>query len=296
MTHAANNLWNSSLVHFFKDIKLAHSIFALPFVLSALIFIDFKWDPMSFLFIVLCMVSARSFAMGMNRFLDREIDQRNPRTKQRMIPNGTLAADKGLFWSLCFGFAFVFFSFQLSSTAGFCSPFVLLILGLYPYMKKVSWLTHWYLGLCLGLSPLAASVALSGGSKMEILLLALAIAMWTAGFDILYSLQDYAFDRTHSLKSVPARFGVRNSLFLSRFSFFVMITLLFYIGLLRGSSMVYFIGVVIISGILIWEQWIVRSSNEKSISSNIGIAFFNANACVGIIFFIFTLFDKYLTQ
>lgn len=291
MTENVETPLQKSLLYFFQDIKLAHSVFALPFVFASLVFIKFQWSIFPFIYIVLCMISARSFAMGMNRYLDRHWDALNPRTKQRMIPKGVLKSYQGLFWSLLSSLLFVFFSFQLNLLAGYCSPFVLIILGFYPLMKSMSWLTHWYLGFCLALSPIAASVALKSSVEGDVLLLSFAIMMWTAGFDILYALQDYHFDQRLQLKSVPTRFGVRKSLWISRFCFFCMLTALFTIGMLRQAGWIYFVGIFIISGILIWEQWLVRHSNEDAVSSNINIAFFNANACVGIAFYIFTQLD-----
>lgn len=296
MSEMRKHILPPSLSIFFNDIKLAHSIFALPFVLSSLVFLKFHWNLRTFSLIIACMVCARSFAMGMNRFLDRKWDALNPRTRVRMIPSGQLEPSKSLLWSLAFGAGFIFFALKLSPTAAICSPFVLLILGLYPLMKNISWLTHWYLGMCLGLSPIAAGVALNGSVSPELILLGLAITMWTAGFDILYSLQDYSFDKDFSLKSAPTRFGVRKSLNLSRICFVFMVLLLVGIGVLRESGILYYLGIFLIGSILIWEHWIVRDSNEELSSPNINIAFFNANACVGVIFFFFTLLDTYLKQ
>ncbi len=296
MNDSQNSLGKPSLLYFFQDIKLAHSIFALPFVCSSLVFIHFEWDLKKTLLIFLCMISARSYAMGMNRYLDREWDKLNPRTRQRMIPSGKLLAKDSLFWSLIFAFLFCFCSFQLNRTAGFLSPLILIILGAYPLMKTLSWLTHWYLGMCLGLSPLAASFALTGTMSLEILWLGIAITMWTAGFDILYALQDYSFDRQFSLRSIPTRLGIRKSLILSRLCFVAMLVILIYIGLLRHSGFLYFLGIMVVGCLLVWEQWLVKASNEDAISPHIQIAFFNANACVGLSFYIFTQLDVILTR
>ena len=174
---------------FAYDIKLAHTVFALPFVLATLVFVNFNWHLGTIFWILLCMISARSFAMGMNRYLDRKLDALNPRTQKRLIPDGKLSPQAGLRWSLRFGVLFIFSAFQLNLTAAYLSPLVLVILGAYPFMKHLSWLTHWYLGACLGLSPLATSLALTGALSREVCLLGLAVMMWTAGFDILYALK-----------------------------------------------------------------------------------------------------------
>lgn len=283
----------TSFVYFLRDIKISHSIFALPFVFSTLVFLDFKWELSKLIHIVLCMICARSFAMGMNRFLDYNHDALNPRTKSRMIPSGKLAAHKGLLWSLSFGVGFIWQSFQLNFLAGLLSPLVLLILGFYPKMKTLSWGTHWYLGFCLGMSPMGADVALRGKIHLETLFLALAITAWTAGFDILYALQDYFFDKNIGIKSVPTRFGVKTSLNISRFCFLIMVVFLFCIGLIKGKSVIYFVGVFFISLILIIEQWLVKDSDEEAISKNINLAFFNLNACVGLFYLTFTILDHY---
>ncbi len=276
---------------FTSDIKLAHTLFALPFVFATFVFIQFQWHIQSLVWILLCMVSARSFAMGMNRYLDRKVDAINPRTQRRMIPNGKLSAQAGLSWSLFFGAFFVFCAFQLNNSAGLLSPLVLVILGCYPLMKHLSWLTHWYLGGCLGLSPLATSIALTGKLSLEVCLLGLAITMWTAGFDILYALQDWQFDHKHALKSVPTRFGVQNSLQISRICFCFMVLILTSIGILRTSGYLYFLGTAIIGCILFWEHWTIRNPNPSIIASKMNAVFFNANACVSLLYFAFTQLD-----
>lgn len=280
-----------SLSYFAGDIKLSHSIFALPFVFSTLVFIEFDWALESLLWILLCMVSARSFAMGMNRYLDRNIDHMNPRTKNRMIPSGKLSPTSSLSWSLCFGGLFILSAFQFNTLTGLLSPLVLLILGSYPLMKHWTALAHFYLGACLGLSPMGASLALTGSIRWEVFLLSLSICLWTGGFDILYALQDQAFDKKHALKSVPAKLGVRGALYVSRLCFALMIALLCGIGHLRQSHLFYFIGVFVVASLLFWEQWIVRDSTEEKISPNINMAFFNINACIGIVYYIFVHMD-----
>lgn len=284
----------SGLSAFATDIKIIHSIFALPFVLATFVFIGFDWDLKKLGWIVLCMISARTFAMGMNRYLDREVDAANPRTINRMIPQGRLKAPVALLWTLLFGAAFCFLATQLNFLTAILSPLVLLVLGLYPLMKKFTWLAHWYLGACLGLSPIATSIAIKGVISLEVVLLGLAVMMWTAGFDILYALQDWQFDLQHNLRSIPARFGVTRSLWISRFSFAVMIFCLVIIGLKLVRGPVYFAGVFLIGLILVFEHWLVRKSSEEVLSSKINAAFFNANAWVSVLYYCFTQLDAFM--
>lgn len=238
-----------------------------------------------------CMVSARSFAMGMNRFFDHRIDAINPRTSQRMIPKGSLSPSAGLGWSLFAGFVFVGFSFGLSPLAGMFRPAVLIILAGYPFMKKLTWLTHWYLGACLGFAPMAVAIALNGYCSLQTILLGLAVTFWTAGFDILYALQDLEFDRSHKLKSVPAMFGPAKALVFSRVCFSAMIALLASAGMLAEMGVLYFAGVGVVAGILIYEHILVRDADATGHSKHINAAFFNLNAYVSVLFLLFTCAD-----
>jgi len=285
-----------SLVLFAKDIKISHSIFALPFAFSALLLkqIPGAHSLSQFVLLLVCMVSARSFAMGMNRYLDRQIDAINPRTKVRLIPSGQLSPNAGLFWSVVAATIFIAASFGLNNLAGILSLPVLLILGLYPFWKKISWLTHWYLGACLGLAPVAVGVAWGGQIYPVLVLLGLAVAFWTGGFDVIYALQDFDFDRRHGLKSIPAKLGPAKALVVSRLSFVVMVGLLVAIGQLITMGSSYYFGVAIVAGILAYEHYLVRDAKNDGHSKNVNVAFFNMNAAVGVIYFVFCLLDRML--
>lgn len=277
---------------FSKDIKLAHSIFAMPFAMTA--FIVAPMPPLSAshaILLLLCMVTARSFAMGMNRYLDRDIDIANPRTQLRMIPRGHLSPTQALSWSLIAAAVFVAAAFGLSPMAGYCALPMLVILMSYSLMKRWTWITHWYLGLCLGLAPVAVQIALMGTVTLPVVLLGLAVSLWTAGFDILYSLQDIAFDRTYGLHSVPCRFGPAASLWISRACFIAMIGMLGTVGVLAERGVLYYFGVAVVAGILTYEHALVRDARHTGASKHIGVAFFNANAYVSVAFFFFAVAD-----
>jgi 4-hydroxybenzoate polyprenyltransferase len=240
------------------------------------------------------MVTARSFAMGMNRYLDHEIDARNPRTRLRKIPAGELAAHHGLGWSLAAAALFLAAAFALSPLAAFCAPFLLAILGAYSFLKRLTWATHWYLGLCLGLAPIAVEIALSGQVSLPVLAVGAAVALWTAGFDLLYALQDMDFDREAGLNSFPARFGPATTLRMSRWCFVLMIALLVSAGRLAGLHGLYFAGVAAVAAILGYEQWIVRDARVTGASTRLNVAFFNANAYVSVVFLAFVALDRFV--
>ncbi len=282
----------SSLVFFAKDIKIAHSIFALPFAFSV-----FFIEPMAditflkLLLIFFCMVTARSYAMGMNRFLDRHIDKANERTKGRMIPSGHLQAWHSLFWSLTFAGFFIGLSFLLGKNIGYLSIPLLAILGIYSLMKRLSWWTHWYLGLCLGLAPVAVSVVMTGELSLAVLFLGCAVLFWVAGFDILYAIQDFDFDKHSELKSVPVKFMPKKSLVISALSSMVAVGFFALVGIVADLGAIYFIGLIIVTGLLASEHWLVRDVYKGRISANINKAFFDVNAWVGVVYFIFLVGD-----
>jgi 4-hydroxybenzoate polyprenyltransferase len=292
---ASSNGFFPSLVAFARDIKVAHSIFALPFAASALVMAHLPLPtPFQLALLLVCMVTARSFAMGMNRYLDRELDAANPRTKLRKIPAGELPAGLGLFWSLAAAAVFLLCAFRLSPLAGYCAPVLLAILAGYSLMKRLTWATHWYLGMCLGLAPIAVEIALRGAVSPAVLAVGAAVTLWTAGFDLLYALQDMNFDREAGLSSFPARFGPGTTLVVSRGCFVGMIALLAAAGLAADRHAIYAVGLAVIAGILAYEQWIVRDARATGASTKLNLAFFNANAYVSVVFFAFVVADQLL--
>ncbi len=279
---------------FAADIKISHSIFALPFVGVALTITGVTGiSSLRMVKILLCMILARSFAMGMNRYLDRHIDSENLRTKIRALPTGKINHQAYLAVTLSCGALFIAVAASLSTVAGWLSPLLLVVLTFYSLMKKISWLTHWYLGLCLGLAPVAAELALFDQISMPIILVGFAVTFWTAGFDILYSLQDQAFDIENGLHSVPAKLGHRKAIWLSRFSFLLMILCLWIAGMEIGAGIWWKVGVAVVACILVAEHWTIRDAMVTGTSEKINLAFFNLNALVSVLFFVFALGDYY---
>jgi 4-hydroxybenzoate polyprenyltransferase len=281
-----------SIQLFAKDIKLSHSIFALPFALSALTFLSF--DSVTFskiILIVVCMVSARSFAMGMNRYLDHEIDSKNPRTATRMIPSSQILPKEMLLWSLFFGAVLVLFAFMLSPLAGILSFPLLGILAGYSVQKRFTWLCHLYLGMCLGFAPIAVEIALTGAVTVPVIMIGLGVMFWTAGFDVIYSLQDREFDKTEGLNSIPQRFGFATAINLSRMFFALMIFCLFTAGIRANSGSIYFGGLALIAAILFGEHILIRDTKINGRSKYLNKAFFDFNAFVSLFFLVIALAD-----
>lgn len=285
----------SSLRSFAIDIKLAHSVFALPFAAAAIPFLQadtlraVSWKH--FLLLLGCMIGARSFAMGMNRFLDRHLDSKNPRTKGREIPKGALSPGHSLAWSLTAGSLLVINSFALNPLAGWLSLPLLALLATYSIGKHFTPLVHWYLGMCLGFAPLGVQIALEGRVTLPVALLGIAVTLWTAGFDVLYSLQDMAFDRKYGLRSIPVALGVNGSLWMSRLCFAAMTTVLLVVKSVSERGGWYLAGVAVVTAILLWEHWLVRDTDAEGRNPKINAAFFNWNAAVSICFFAFTFID-----
>ncbi len=284
----------ASLLAFGRDIKLAHSVFALPFAVAALFLAPIIFpDVRQWLLLLICMVCARCFAMGINRTLDADIDTMNPRTQNRMIPQGRLDRRQSMLWSWMFGAIFIVAAFGLNLTAGYLSVPLLMVLAGYSVTKRFTWLCHWYLGFCLGFAPVAVYIALGYQPPIAVVLLGIGVAAWTAGFDIIYSLQDINFDRTRKLHSIPAVYGAKKALLISRLNFLVMIVCLLLAGYFAATGIVYYLGVLSVATILAYEHWLVRDAafSKDGGSTNINAAFFNLNALVSFFFLLFVFID-----
>ncbi len=285
---------SSSLALFLRDIKIEHSLFALPFAAASLLYVDVtKISIAQAVFLLLCMIAARSFAMGANRIIDRRIDRENPRTKERLIAKGVLSPKKALLWTLAFAFLFIFSAYSLCPLAGYLSVPVLAILAIYPFLKRVSFLCHWYLGFCLGLSVLAVEVAMTEKISLPFLSLALAITLWTAGFDLVYATLDIEFDRKAKLHSFAAHFGQSRALLLSKICFSLALCFLALAGFLLKNGFLYYIGLGFVGFLLAWIHY---SINPQAIASKTTtLAFQGINTWVGPCFLLFACLDRFFS-
>ncbi|HYP14541.1 MAG TPA: UbiA-like polyprenyltransferase [Bryobacteraceae bacterium] len=284
------------LVLTLEMIKFEHSVFALPFALTgALLAVreDSYATPglwLKLFWIVIAMVSARSAAMAFNRIVDAEIDGRNPRTAMRHLPAGTLS--KTFSWVFV-ALTCVIFTLAAGALNPLClrlAPVALAVVLMYSFTKRFTSFSHVVLGLALGIAPAAAWIAIQGSLDPRILWLTAAVTFWTAGFDIIYSCQDYEFDRRAGLFSIPSRLGIAGALWVSRFFHLAMLVCL--VMLVRGFELgaAGWCGVAAVGLLLAWEHRLVRADDL----SRIDAAFFTMNGWISVLFFGFIAADVLL--
>lgn len=266
-----------------RMIKFSHTIFAMPFALAAAVLASraSPADARHWAGIVGCMVLARSTAMGFNRIVDRHLDARNPRTAGRELPSGQMSLKAAVAITSAAAMGFVALSFWLSPLCGWLSPVALGVVCGYSYAKRFTALVHLWLGGALGLAPVAAWIAITGAVAAPPLVLALAVATWVAGFDILYSLQDESFDRAEGLHSIPARLGPVGALWVSGALHVGTAALLAALPFLVPLDWPYWVGWALIVAVLAYEHWLVRPGDLSRIDK----AFFDLNGYVSLLFF-----------
>jgi len=284
---------------FGRLIRFSHTVFAMPFALAS---VALAWPnhPVTLgliSWILLAMVAARSAAMGFNRLADRRLDALNPRTQAWEMPQGKVKFWEAVILTALCSLVFIYAAYRLNPLCFALSPVALAVIFFYSLTKRFTWAAHLFLGLALSLAPMGAWLAVTGAPERfsELLTpvwLGLAVLFWLAGFDVIYALQDYDFDRSHGLHSMPVRFGVAQSLKLS--TLFHAFTLLFLalVGLSAALGPIYWSGLVIIGLILIWEHRIVQPADL----SRVNRAFFDLNAYVSIGYFVATLSDLIVIQ
>lgn len=272
-------------------IKFEHSIFALPFAFTSAIIAVKGLPSMSQIFlIILAMVSARTAAMGMNRIIDREIDSLNPRTKNREIPAGVIAVRDAVIFTTTSVIILIFSAYLLNPLCFKLSPIAILIFIIYSYTKRFTWISHAVLGIAISLAPLGSWIAITGSIDTRILLLVIGIIFWLTGFDILYALQDIEFDTSHGLYSIPQRFGAKRAIIIARICHFITWGLLNGTGLIFNLGLYYFIGMSIVTALLIYEHNLVKYNDF----SRLNMAFFNMNGYISVVVFLFTLLDVFM--
>ncbi len=284
---------------FLRMIKFSHSVFALPFAFTgailasawgngkAVTFLGLVGFPPAekFFWITVAMIGARSGAMGLNRIIDRKIDAANPRTAGRELPSGKIRVlDAAIFTSVALSLL-IFAAYRLNPLCFKLSPLAILVLALYSYTKRFTWMAHFVLGIAIAAAPLGAWIAVRGSLDKEILPMSLAVVFWLAGFDVLYALQDIEFDRGYGLHSIPQRFGIKGSLVFSKLFHFTTWLLLAATGVIFGLNIVYWIGMIIVAGLLIYEHSLVKADDL----SRLDMAFFNMNGYISIAILVFTV-------
>jgi 4-hydroxybenzoate polyprenyltransferase len=271
-------------------IKIEHTVFALPFVLSGFILSTPGFPSAATLgWTVLAFASARCAAMTLNRLIDADIDAKNPRTKDRAIPAKKISKGLALTISIVSFAVMLFAASMLPPICLWLSPIAVFWLSFYSFTKRFTWLCHIVLGIALGGAALggwvAASGALVGAAPW---LLALAVTTWVAGFDIIYACQDTEFDSNEKLHSIPSRFGVAGALKISRALHVCTVLFLLALGLALKLALFYYLGLVLIAGMLVYEHRLVKADDL----SRVNAAFFTVNGVVSIISFLAFLADK----
>lgn len=278
-------------------IKFEHTIFALPFAYVGMMLGSVEtfghlptWGQV--FWVTMAMVGARSAAMALNRLIDRTIDKLNPRTANRAIPAGQINIKEAIIFVIG-SFLLLFISaWQLSDLAFKLLPIAVIFLVLYSYTKRFTWSCHYILGISIGLAPLGAWVAVTNEISFTSIILFLIVALWIAGFDIIYATQDMDFDKANGLYSIPSRFGLRNSLIIARLTHAVSAIGLFYLFFITPLSWWYLIGAIIASIILHYEHSII-SPNDMS---RLDTAFFTMNGVLSVIIFTFTFIDLVMSK
>jgi 4-hydroxybenzoate polyprenyltransferase len=278
-------------LHDFNELVMfEHSIFSLPFIFIAMIVAADGWFGLSLLLLgILAAVSARNFAMGINRYADRDIDAENPRTQGRPNADGRLDSTTILLFSIVNALVFIIVAYLINDLAFVLAVPVLLVLGSYSYFKRFSELAHVVLGLSLGLAPLAGVIAVQESVPQWAVLLSLGVLFWVAGFDLLYSMQDIDFDKLHGLHSVPSVYGPKATLFIS--TLFHLNTVLFWWMFVWAADLGAFAwAAVAVSAMMLgYEHYLVRKDFTK-----IDRAFFTVNGYLGIVFLLLIIADQWI--
>jgi 4-hydroxybenzoate polyprenyltransferase len=276
-------------------VRLPHTIFALPFALVGVVLASYV-APITLsdvVWVVIAFTTARFAAMGFNRIVDREIDALNPRTRSREIPSGTMSVREAAVAVVIASVVFFVAAWQLNTLCLVLSPLALAWVLFYSYTKRFTRWSHLVLGVGLSIAPVGGYLAITGHWSdpwWMLIALAIAVATWVGGFDILYALQDVSFDRENGLYSVPSTFGESNALGIARALHFTTVVALGVAGLGSGAGAVYFAGVIVAGLLLLYEHSLVKANDFTRLDA----AFFTMNGVISILFLGFVLTERLL--
>lgn len=279
------------LTTYLSFVRFSHSVFALPFALTGALLAwrdhPFSWAQVGW--IIVCMVSARSAAMGFNRLADARHDALNPRTSMREIPRGMMTRIEAAIFVIVASAVFVYGTSRLNTLCLLLSPVALAIVFWYSLAKRYTAFTQLFLGLAMAVAPVGGWIAAGGGAGLEPWLLGLAIGLWVGGFDILYACQDLEFDRRHGLLSIPTRFGVHRSILFSRLMHVATVAAMVALWRVADLPPFYLVGVFIVAVLLTYEQSLVSDDDLSQVKKA-----FDLNGYVGIVYFLATAVSLYL--
>lgn len=269
-------------------VKIEHTVFALPFAYVGVFLAADGWPGFANLvWVTVAMVGARTLAMALNRLVDADLDARNPRTAAREIPAGALRPLQVIGLSALALAVFLLAVFQLDPIVRWLWPIPVAMFFVYPYLKRVTWLCHLWLGACLGLAPVGAWLAIAGSAPWEAWVISGAVMLWVAGFDLFYSLFDLEHDRREGLHSWAARFGERGVFVGARAFHAGTVVLLALAGAGLGAGWLYWVGVAATAALLGYEHAIVRPGDLRRLDA----AFFTVNGVISVVFFCFVALD-----
>jgi len=273
-------------------IKFEHTIFALPFALASVLLLVDRIPPLSkILLIVLALVLARTAGMAFNRWLDYEIDRKNPRTRNWAHIKGEIPLEWVKLLAIFSSAAFILVSALINMLAFILSPVVVFLLWFYPLAKRITHFPHLVLGLVYFLIPIAVDIAINERVSLLALLLGAAMATWVAGFDILYALQDYEFDKKHGVKSLPVKLGIEGAIKVARLLHLLTFIFLLLVGFLHPKmGVIYFIGLLLLAGFLYYEHSLIKPNDLSKIDK----AFFTVNGWISVIYFLIVLLDYFV--
>ncbi|KAA2241848.1 4-hydroxybenzoate octaprenyltransferase [Chitinophaga agrisoli] len=286
----------STVNKYLSLVKFAHTIFAMPFAMTGFFLATvkaghpFSWQP--FVLVVLCMVFARSAAMAFNRWLDADIDKRNPRTAQREIPAGIIAPGNALFFVIANAALFMLCTWFINRICFFLSPVALAVVLGYSYTKRFTALCHLVLGLGLSLAPIGAFLSVTGYFAVLPVLVSVLVLCWVSGFDIIYALQDVDFDRSQALNSIPAWLGQANGLRVSELLHAIAAAMVISIGLVGHFSWLYWIGAGVFIIMLISQHLLVKPNDL----SRVNLAFMTTNGIASVVYAVFVIADMLVTR
>ena len=281
----------TKITTYLSFVRFSHSVFALPFALTGALLAwrtaPFTWPQV--LWIVVCMVGARSAAMGFNRLVDARHDALNPRTAMRELPRGAMSATEATVFVVVSSIVFVFGASRLSPLCFALSPVALAIVFWYSLAKRYTTYTQLFLGLAMAVAPVGGWIAAGGRGGPEPWLLGLAIGLWVGGFDILYACQDLEFDRRQGLRSIPTRFGISRSILFSRLMHVGAVAAMAALWRVADLPPLYLAGVAFVAALLIYEQSLVSADDLSQVKKA-----FDLNGYVGIVYFAVTALALYL--
>ncbi|SKC41651.1 UbiA-like polyprenyltransferase [Maledivibacter halophilus] len=272
-------------------VMFSHTLFSLPFTLIGMIWAADGFPSLNtFFWILIALIGARNGANALNRLVDKDIDKKNPRTANRHMPQG-IVKDLEVWGIVIFCFSiFVLAAYKLNPLCLKLTPIALFLFIIYSYTKRFTWACHIVLGTACAGAPVGAWLAVTGEFALPPFILGSVVALWVAGFDIIYGTQDINFDRQNGLHSIPAKFGLDGGLFIARVFHFFMILLLIVLYFVMNMGFFYLTGIFISAVLLTLEHYIISPSNEKKMK----IASYNINQIISPLILFFTIFDMYL--